>query len=46
MEFAEAEGGTEVSLTHSGFASDEIRDLHTHGWKAVLANLERVLADS
>ena len=28
VEFAEADGGTEVSLTHSGFASDEIRDLH------------------
>lgn len=44
VEFAEADGGTEVSLTHTGFATDEIRDLHAHGWEAVLANLERTLS--
>jgi uncharacterized protein YndB with AHSA1/START domain len=44
VEFEEADGGTQVSLTHSGFANEEIRDLHTHGWEAVLANLERVLS--
>jgi len=44
VEFAEADGGTEVSLTHSGFSGEEIRDLHVHGWEAVLANLERVLS--
>ena len=44
VEFAVADGGTEVSLTHTGFAGDEIRDLHAHGWEAVLANLERVLS--
>jgi uncharacterized protein YndB with AHSA1/START domain len=46
VEFTEADGGTEVSLTHSGFSGDDIRDLHVHGWEAVLANLERVLANS
>jgi uncharacterized protein YndB with AHSA1/START domain len=44
VEFAEADGGTEVSLTHRGFAGEEIRDLHTHGWDAVLASLERQLS--
>jgi uncharacterized protein YndB with AHSA1/START domain len=46
VEFAEADGGTEVSLTHSGFSDEEIRDLHVHGWEAVIANLERVLSAS
>jgi uncharacterized protein YndB with AHSA1/START domain len=46
VEFEEADGGTQVSLTHSGFSDAEIRDLHTHGWEAVLANLERVLSES
>jgi uncharacterized protein YndB with AHSA1/START domain len=45
VEFEEADGGTQVSLTHSGFSGEEIRDLHTHGWEAVLANLERVLSE-
>lgn len=46
VEFKDDGGATEVSLTHSGFANEEIRDLHTHGWEAVLANLERVLSKS
>jgi hypothetical protein len=29
-----------VKLTHSGFASEHLRDPHTHGWPGVLANLE------
>ena len=37
-------GGTEVVLTHSGFAGDRIRDLHGEGWGGCLDNLEsRVL---
>jgi uncharacterized protein YndB with AHSA1/START domain len=44
VEFAEEGGSTEVSITHSGFATEEIRDLHVHGWDGVLANLERVLS--
>jgi uncharacterized protein YndB with AHSA1/START domain len=43
VEFAEADGGTEVTLTHTGFADDNIRDLHAHGWEAVLASLDRLL---
>jgi len=41
VEFNEANGGTDVVLTHTGFANDAIRDEHTKGWNAVLANLER-----
>ena len=37
-------GPDAATLTHTGFAGDEIRDLHAHGWEAVLANLERVLS--
>jgi len=37
-----AEGeGTLVLLTHSGFADEQIRDLHDAGWTACLDNLER-----
>ena len=35
---------TIVKLTHTGFAADGIREMHTQGWQAVLANLERVLS--
>lgn len=41
VEFLEDGDGTLVKLTHSGFASEEIRAMHVHGWEAVLANLER-----
>jgi uncharacterized protein YndB with AHSA1/START domain len=41
VEFLEDGDGTLVRLTHSGFSSDEIREMHTQGWQAVLANLER-----
>jgi uncharacterized protein YndB with AHSA1/START domain len=38
--FHEDGDGTLVKLTHSGFGSEEERGKHTHGWQAVLANLE------
>ena len=41
VEFLEDGDGTLVKLTHSGFASDEIREMHAQGWAAVMANLER-----
>jgi uncharacterized protein YndB with AHSA1/START domain len=44
VEFSEDGEGTHVELTHSGFANEEIRDLHAHGWDACLANLERTLS--
>ena len=41
VDFIEDGAGTLVTLTHSGFASEEIRGMHIQGWEAVLANLER-----
>ena len=41
VEFLEDGDGTIVRLTHSGFANDQIREMHVQGWQAVLANLER-----
>jgi uncharacterized protein YndB with AHSA1/START domain len=43
VEFLEDGGGTLVKLTHSGFAGEQIREVHAQGWKAVLANLERAV---
>jgi uncharacterized protein YndB with AHSA1/START domain len=41
VEFLVEGDGTLVRLTHSGFANDQIREMHAQGWEAVLANLER-----
>ena len=41
VEFLEDGDGTLVKLTHSGFSSDQILEMHAQGWEAVLANLER-----
>ena len=41
VEFVEQDGGTEVRLTHSGFASEQISEMHAHGWNGCLDNLER-----
>ena len=44
VEFHERDGTTNVVVTHEGFASDQIRDMHVHGWEACIANLSsRVL---
>jgi uncharacterized protein YndB with AHSA1/START domain len=42
VDFVEDGDATKVEITHTGFATAEIRDLHAHGWEAVLANLERL----
>ena len=41
VEFVDDGDGTEVVLTHSGFADEQIRDMHAHGWNGCLDNLER-----
>lgn len=43
VEFVEAGSGTEVVLTHTGFAGDGIRDLHGEGWSGCLDNLKGAL---
>jgi uncharacterized protein YndB with AHSA1/START domain len=41
----EADGdATTVTLTHTGFANAQIRDMHTHGWNGTFDSLERALA--
>jgi uncharacterized protein YndB with AHSA1/START domain len=40
IDFLEDGDGTLVKLTHSGFANEQQREMHVHGWEAVLANLE------
>jgi hypothetical protein len=35
----EAPGGTQLTLTHSGFESKLVRDLHEEGWNALLSSL-------
>jgi uncharacterized protein YndB with AHSA1/START domain len=41
VEFLEDGDGTLVKLTHSGFANEELKGMHEHGWQGVLASLER-----
>lgn len=41
VDFLEDGDGTLVRLRHTGFANEQIRELHVQGWQAVLANLER-----
>lgn len=41
VEFREAGERTEVVLTHTGFATEHIRDQHVQGWTGCLDNLER-----
>jgi uncharacterized protein YndB with AHSA1/START domain len=43
VEFLEDGDGTIVKLTHTGFASEQVRAMHVQGWEAVLANLERAV---
>jgi uncharacterized protein YndB with AHSA1/START domain len=45
VEFAERDGGTALVLTHTGFATEQSREQHAHGWVACLDNLRsRVLS--
>ena len=46
VDFVEADGGTEVHLTHSGFASEQLSEMHGHGWNGCLDNLERRVLSS
>ena len=40
----EAPGRTRLTLTHSRFADDEVRDEHVQGWSGCLAKLEALWA--
>ena len=36
--------GTELTLTHTKFATEQSRDMHNQGWNGCLAKLERLMA--
>lgn len=44
LTFAPADGGTDVTLHHVRFPSEESRDNHEGGWTHILATLEDALA--
>lgn len=46
IDFIAKEDGTELTLSHTGFVSDEQRDQHVEGWTGCLAQLEASLRDS
>lgn len=46
VEFREADGGTEVVLTHEGFATDQLRDEHQHGWTGCLGSLGAMFGET
>jgi uncharacterized protein YndB with AHSA1/START domain len=41
IELTEVAGGTELVLTHEGFADTETKDKHEHGWYGCLENLSK-----
>ncbi|MGI9394292.1 MAG: metalloregulator ArsR/SmtB family transcription factor [Boseongicola sp.] len=43
VDFAEAQDGTEVTLRHVRFPSEEIRDNHQGGWTRILETLSEVV---
>ena len=43
VDFADRDGGTELTLTHVKLPSEESRDRHNHGWNSVLDRLEKSL---
>ena len=43
IDFAEVSGGTNVTLTHVKFPSEESRDNHENGWTGILTALDTVL---
>ena len=44
LDFAPVDGGTEVTLTHVKFPSEESRDNHLGGWDGILGALDGALA--
>lgn len=45
LDFAPADGGTHVTLTHVRFVSEESRDNHMGGWTNILAALDETFAE-
>jgi uncharacterized protein YndB with AHSA1/START domain len=45
IELREADGGTELTLTHEGLPNQEFRDLHNEGWQGTFNCLDRLIED-
>lgn len=45
VDFVAVQGGTQVTLTHEGFPSEESRNNHNFGWTGALDKLERQSAN-
>ena len=43
--FAEDSDGTVVTLTHTGFGTEEIAGMHEHGWNGTFEQLAKHLGD-
>jgi glutathione S-transferase len=43
VRFASRDGGTELSMTHTGFPTDALRDAHGHGWNSTFNRLNDLL---
>ncbi len=43
LDFRAVDGGTELTLTHTGFANDSRRAAHEEGWTSSLGCLERAV---
>lgn len=41
IDLAEVQGGTQLTLTHEGFATEESRDAHNMGWTGTIDKLEQ-----
>jgi uncharacterized protein YndB with AHSA1/START domain len=45
VEFVQADGSTEIRLTHEQLPTAESRDDHGHGWRGTFDKLEKYLAN-
>ena len=45
LTFKDVEGGTELTLLHENFNTEESRDGHNMGWASILDKMQIVLAD-
>ncbi len=46
IDFVEANGGTELTVTHDKFPSQDMRERHTAGWRGALGRLEIMLEET
>jgi uncharacterized protein YndB with AHSA1/START domain len=44
IDFREVDAGTELTLTHTKFAEETVRDRHNQGWMGCVGRLEKLFA--